>query len=113
MERLSYGMYVPNVLLESYMDMEQINEFVNIMIHINNNNNNDSYIYFIDSLAWNDHVLVSGAEDAFIIHHDVRIRESEIRRDTAHQSQICSLAWNPEGDLLASGSNDNVACVWD
>ncbi|KJZ72039.1 hypothetical protein HIM_08600 [Hirsutella minnesotensis 3608] len=40
-------------------------------------------------------------------------RMSLIARISGHSQQICGLAWSPGGQLLASGGNDNLCCLFD
>jgi cell division cycle protein 20 (cofactor of APC complex) len=30
-----------------------------------------------------------------------------------HTGEVCGLRWRPDGELLASGGNDNVVNIWD
>lgn len=66
----------------------------------------------IGAMAWHNHVLTSGAADAEVHNHDVRIREHLVgRRTGVHSDLVCGLDYNAEG-ILASGSNDNSVCIW-
>ena len=67
----------------------------------------------VGSLAWNGHLLTSGSRDSTIIHHDVRIARHAVSTLRGHVQEICGLRWNAEGSQLASGANDNAACIWD
>ena len=67
----------------------------------------------VGSLAWNGHLLTSGSRDSTIIHHDVRIARHAVSTLRGHVQEICGLKWNAEGTQLASGANDNAACIWD
>lgn len=65
------------------------------------------------ALAWNEHILSSGAADAEIHHHDVRAKEHLTGRLVgAHSELVCGLDYSDDG-WLASGGNDNGVCVWD
>jgi len=67
----------------------------------------------IGALAWNEHMLASGAADAEIHHHDVRAREHlTSKMVNAHTDLICGLDYSQDG-WLASGCNDNAVCIWD
>jgi len=67
----------------------------------------------IGALAWQDHILSSGAADAEIHHHDVRVRDHLVGRLAgAHTDLVCGLDYSSDG-MLASGGNDNVACIWE
>jgi cell division cycle 20, cofactor of APC complex len=68
----------------------------------------------VGAMAWNRHILTSGSRDANIIHHDVRIAQHEIATlSSGHQQEVCGLSWSNDGEVLASGANDNVLCLWD
>lgn len=64
-------------------------------------------------LSWNQHVLSSGCGDGSIWHHDVRIARHKVGELVGHEGEICGLKWREDGELLASGGNDNVVNVWD
>ncbi|CAD6969665.1 hypothetical protein A4X06_0g8341 [Tilletia controversa] len=65
--------------------------------------------------AWAiDGTLNVGFESGLIREYDVRQRDAITRnRPKAHSSQVCGLEWRADGQLLASGGNDNVVKVWD
>jgi len=67
----------------------------------------------ISSLAWNGYVVSTGSKDKLIKNFDVRIQDSEISKIRQHKQEVCALRYSPEGDLLASGGNDNTAYIWD
>eukprot|EP00440_Ansanella_granifera_P067789 gb/GFBE01073538.1/.p1 GENE.gb/GFBE01073538.1/~~gb/GFBE01073538.1/.p1 ORF type:complete len:444 (+),score=94.25 gb/GFBE01073538.1/:1-1332(+) len=67
----------------------------------------------IGSLAWNQHQLSSGAADAEVHHHDVRVKDHLTARLTgAHSDLVCGLDYSSDG-MLASGGNDNQVCIWE
>jgi len=67
----------------------------------------------IGAVAWNEHTLTSGAADAEIHHHDVRVRDALVGRlESSHADLVCGLDYSSEG-VLASGGNDNVVNIWD
>ncbi len=67
----------------------------------------------VSALAWNKHILSSGAFDGGINTHDVRIAKPLISSQTGHSGQICGLQWSYDGRQLASGSNDNQVHIWE
>lgn len=67
----------------------------------------------IGALAWYEHILSSGAQDAEVHHHDVRAKDHLVNRLIgAHADLVCGLDYNSDG-VLASGGNDNGVCIWD
>ncbi|KAH9707811.1 WD REPEATS REGION domain-containing protein [Citrus sinensis] len=62
---------------------------------------------------WNGHILTSGSQDKSIINHDVRVSNNVTSRINAHTAEVCGLKWSNEGNLLASGGDDNLVHVWD
>lgn len=67
----------------------------------------------VSSMAWNRHLLTSGSRDTTIVNHDVRVSHHNISTLTAHNQEVCGLAWSSDGEVLASGGNDNLLCLWD
>jgi len=67
----------------------------------------------VSSLSWNNYILSSGSRDSTIVNHDVRQRNHHLSTCEGHEMEVCGLAWNPEGTILASGGNDNNLCLWD
>lgn len=67
----------------------------------------------VGALAWNGPILTSGSRDGQIHNHDVRARVHHVASMVAHEQEVCGLKWSPNGRQLASGANDNLACVWD
>ena len=63
-------------------------------------------------MAWNSHTLASGSRDASIHNHDVRMSSHCVAQYVHHKLEVCSLKWSPDGTKLASGSNDNLVCLW-
>eukprot|EP00933_Yihiella_yeosuensis_P023779 TRINITY_DN18496_c0_g1_i1.p1 TRINITY_DN18496_c0_g1~~TRINITY_DN18496_c0_g1_i1.p1 ORF type:complete len:457 (-),score=69.10 TRINITY_DN18496_c0_g1_i1:849-2219(-) len=67
----------------------------------------------IGAQAWHEHVLSSGAMDAEIHQHDVRVKDHLVARLAGvHTDLICGLDYSSDG-ILASGANDNTVCIWD
>ncbi|KAJ7832386.1 WD40-repeat-containing domain protein [Mycena leptocephala] len=72
----------------------------------------------IGAIAWNAHVLASGAGDHVVHHRDVREASSRpFKRGCGHHGEVCGLKWSGDGGVaaanLASGGNDNKICIWD
>jgi len=67
----------------------------------------------ISSMAWNRHILSSGSRDTNIINHDVRVARHVVSTLPAHGQEVCGLNWSNDGEILASGGNDNLLCLWD
>lgn len=65
------------------------------------------------SLSWNGGVLTSGCRDGSIHHHDVRVARHKVMELNGHTAEVCGLSWRSDGQLLASGGNDNVVNCWD
>lgn len=43
----------------------------------------------------------------------MRASASSASRFQGHTSDVCGLRWSGSGNLLASGGNDNLVCVWE
>jgi len=69
----------------------------------------------INALDWCNHILTSSANDGSIHNHDVRKKEHHVGSflHKQHKSAIPGLTWNSTGSYLATGSNDDLACIWD
>jgi cell division cycle protein 20 (cofactor of APC complex) len=67
----------------------------------------------VAALTWNNHILTSGCGDGSIWHHDVRVPRHKVGELLGHSGEVCGLQWRADGELLASGGNDNVVNVWD
>ena len=65
------------------------------------------------SLAWSSHMLASGSRDKSVLVRDVRIRDQYVKRILGHKQEITGLCYNPSGEMLATGGNDNRLYVWD
>ncbi|ELU14875.1 hypothetical protein CAPTEDRAFT_68282, partial [Capitella teleta] len=66
----------------------------------------------VGSLAWNSHILTSGARSGKIHHHDVRSAQHLVSALDGHTQEVCGLKWSPDGKYLASGGNDNLLNIW-
>ncbi|KAI0044278.1 WD40 repeat-like protein [Auriscalpium vulgare] len=67
----------------------------------------------VGTLSWTGHILTSGCGDGSIWHHDVRIARHKVMELLGHSGEVCGLKWRADGELLASGGNDNVVNIWD
>ena len=71
----------------------------------------------IGAISWrNANLLSVGGRDRKIQHIDTRAASSFFDAASSkpfHSQEICGLAWDPTGMLLASGGNDNRLLVWD
>ncbi|RDB24148.1 WD repeat-containing protein slp1 [Hypsizygus marmoreus] len=67
----------------------------------------------IATLSWHQHILTSGCGDGSIWHHDVRVPRHKVMELLGHTGEVCGLKWRTDGELLASGGNDNVVNIWD
>jgi cell division cycle 20, cofactor of APC complex len=67
----------------------------------------------VAALSWHNHIVSSGCGDGSIWHHDVRVSRHKVMELLGHSGEVCGLKWREDGDLLASGGNDNVVNIWD
>lgn len=67
----------------------------------------------VPTLSWNGHILSSGCKDGSIHHHDLRQSRHKVMELMGHNAEVCGLAWRSDGQLLASGGNDNVVNCWE
>jgi len=58
-------------------------------------------------------MLTSGNWDGVILNHDFRAPTKKISEYKHHTGDVCSLKWNTEKRLLASGSEDQTVALWD
>ena len=56
-------------------------------------------------------ILFTGSKDSSIIGHDLKCPNNIVMRLDGHKGEVCGLKQDPCG--LASGSNDNMAIIWD
>lgn len=67
----------------------------------------------VGALSWFAHIVSSGCEDGSIWHHDVRVGRHKVMELVGHGGAVCGLKWRADGEVLASGGNDNVVNIWD
>mgnify|MGYP002403123685 CR=1 FL=1 len=67
----------------------------------------------VATLSWHQHLLSSGCGDGSIWHHDVRVPRHKVMELLGHTGEVCGLKWRSDGELIASGGNDNVVNIWD
>lgn len=63
--------------------------------------------------AWSTNTLATGSKDKTVRLRDIRAPDDAFQVLKGHTQEVCGLAWSPDCRLLASGSNDNTARVWD
>ena len=73
----------------------------------------DAHNKRVSCLSWNNYILSSGSKDKYIKNFDLRMKFCEISKIKKHKQEVCALKYSNEGDLLASGGNDNMAYIWD
>ena len=56
-------------------------------------------------------MLFTGSKDTKILGHDYRSNQGPMMKFLGHRGEVCGLKHDPCG--LASGSNDNLAFIWD
>lgn len=64
-------------------------------------------------MGWNKHLLSTGDRSGLIINHDVRIADHNVAELSGHSHEVCGLEWRSDGQMLASGGNDNLVNIWD
>jgi len=67
----------------------------------------------VSSLSWNGPMLSSGGRDSMILHHDLREQRHRVGTLRGHTQEVCGLKWSANGNILASGGNDNLLNIWD
>ena len=67
----------------------------------------------VTTCAWSGVTsLTTGSRDCSIVTRDV-VRGDELIMMEHHSSTVVNLKWNPTGNVLASGGNDDIVCLWD
>lgn len=67
----------------------------------------------VSALSWWQHLVSSGCGDGSVWHHDVRAPRHKVMEMLGHRDDVCGLEWRSDGELIASGANDNVVNIWD
>jgi cell division cycle protein 20 (cofactor of APC complex) len=68
----------------------------------------------VSSLNWSEtNFLASGGRDGKMMQHDLRLRIPVISQVQAHSHEACQVSWSLDGNMLASGGNDDVVHIWD
>lgn len=62
--------------------------------------------------AWNGNLITSGSRDKSILIRDIRNNESAVKVLAGHKQEVCGLKWSFDGQMLASGGNDNKLFLW-
>ncbi|RMD42575.1 hypothetical protein DV735_g2567, partial [Chaetothyriales sp. CBS 134920] len=64
-------------------------------------------------MGWNKHILSTGAGSGLVLNHDVQVAQHKVAELGSHTSEVCGLEWRSDGAQLATGSDDNLLCIWD
>ncbi|CAD8190759.1 unnamed protein product [Paramecium octaurelia] len=70
------------------------------------------HIARVGTLCFSDNVLSSGSRDKLILQRDLRLKGNYFLKQSAHKQEVCGLKWSPDGQMLASGGNDNKLYLW-
>uniref|UniRef100_A0AC35U0Y7 WD_REPEATS_REGION domain-containing protein n=1 Tax=Rhabditophanes sp. KR3021 TaxID=114890 RepID=A0AC35U0Y7_9BILA len=62
--------------------------------------------------TWNHNNLTVGTGSGGIYHHDARVKEHKISMTSAHNEEVCGLAWSHDKKYLASSGADCNIQVW-
>lgn len=66
----------------------------------------------VGAIASYENVFASGSKDKTILLRDLRCQQDYYDNYVVHKQEVCGLKWSPDGQLLASGGNDNKLYVW-
>lgn len=66
----------------------------------------------VGALSIFGNMLLTGSKDKTIVLHDIRLKQSVVKKFETHKQEICGLKWSPDGNYFASGGNDNKLCVF-
>ena len=64
----------------------------------------------VSSLSFSN-LIFSGSKDTMVLAYDIRAPREVVRRLNGHRGEVCGMKNGPSG--LATGSNDNIALIWD
>jgi cell division cycle 20-like protein 1 (cofactor of APC complex) len=72
----------------------------------------------VNVISWNTNrlfpdLIATGSKDSKIIIRDTRSNEGKLFELKEHTHEVCGLKFSNDGNLLASGGNDNLMMVWD
>lgn len=62
--------------------------------------------------SYGNNSFATGGDDGIVYMYDLRTSRNN-RMYNAHNGQVCSLSWSPDGSMLASGGDDNNVCVFE
>ena len=66
------------------------------------------------TLGWNPNYLISSGDSLGKVRfNDARIQNSFRAEVQLHNQQVCGMKWNQDGNLLATGGNDNKVSIYD
>ncbi|KAK6926232.1 WD40 repeat [Dillenia turbinata] len=73
--------------------------------------------FYTNILDWgkNNVLAIALGSDLYLWNAETRMRarNSLTSRVRGHTQEICGLKWSNTGNVLASGGNDNLICIWD
>ena len=68
----------------------------------------------IGCMDWkSDEIVAMGCRDKNVYIYDLNSYNTPIFKLDKHKQEVCGLAFNSTGTLIASGGNDNVFMIWD
>lgn len=68
----------------------------------------------IAAQAWLQHILTSGSRVGGLYHSDVRVASHLVaKNEQAHLAEVCGIEYRGDGQMVATGGNDNLVCIWD
>lgn len=76
--------------------------------------NCESHQTRIAAQAWLQHILTSGSRLGGLYHSDVRVASHLVaKNEQVHLAEICGIEYRGDGQMVATGGNDNLVCIWD